>query len=57
MEVKYVNVQFNGSSQTVAVSSGITAEELENVLKTVFAVKGAIVGFQALVNSRMFAGA
>ena len=49
MEVKYLNVRLDGASQTVAVSSGITAEELENVLKTVFAVKGAIVGFQAQV--------
>ena len=49
-DIRYINVEHEGSQNTLAVSAGLSASELEAVIQSVFRVNGTVVGFQAMVS-------
>lgn len=46
-DIRYINIEHEGSTSTVAIGSGMSAQELESVIRSVLNVKGSVVGFQA----------
>ena len=48
-DIRYINISHEGATNTLAVGSGMSASELEGVIRSIFSVKGAVVGFQAQV--------
>lgn len=46
-DIRYINIEHDGVTTTLAVGSGMSVIELESVIRSIFRVKGNVVGFQA----------
>lgn len=54
MSAVFAKIVHNGIGQTVALYEGLNADELSNLLKTVFNISGHIVGLMAEVREYLF---